>query len=108
MSEVVVDASVAVKWFVAEAGSDRALGLLSDGVTRIAPEFVIAEVDTALSRRERQGEKPSGQALVDIRNLRLYFSEFVPSSCSASPSACGHSVSMPTPLRKIDRRMMRK
>ncbi len=51
MTDSVVDASVVVKWFVAEAGSQRALQLLSESNRLIAPDLVIVEVATALSRR---------------------------------------------------------
>ena len=52
MEEVVVDASVVVKWFVEEENSDRALWLRDryiDGEIRIlAPELMIFEVLNAL------------------------------------------------------------
>jgi predicted nucleic acid-binding protein len=51
-----VDASVALKWFVDEDGSPRAVSLLSSGEPMIAPDLVVAEVCNAgwksLRRRE--------------------------------------------------------
>ena len=41
---LVLDASVAVKWFVEEPGTAAALALLAEDESLIAPELVIAEV----------------------------------------------------------------
>ena len=53
---LVVDASVALKWFIDEDGSPRAVSLLSSGEPMIAPDLVVAEVCNAgwksLRRRE--------------------------------------------------------
>lgn len=55
MTGYVIDASVAVKWFVAEEHSDRAADLLRDGITRVSPELVFAEVGNALWAMCRRG-----------------------------------------------------
>jgi predicted nucleic acid-binding protein len=52
---IVVDASVAVKWIVAEPDSERALALLHGGAPLLAPNLVRVEVANALSRRVRDG-----------------------------------------------------
>ena len=44
---LVVDASVALKWFVDEDGSDRAVALLDGDEPLIAPDLVVAEVCNA-------------------------------------------------------------
>jgi len=53
---LVVDASVALKWFVDEDGSPGAVRLLNSGEPMIAPDLVVAEVCNAgwksLRRRE--------------------------------------------------------
>ena len=53
---LVVDASVALKWFVDEDGSPRAVSVLSSGEPMIARDLVVAEVCNAgwksLRRRE--------------------------------------------------------
>jgi predicted nucleic acid-binding protein len=51
---LVIDASVAVKWFVAEADSPaaRAVGARAD---LAAPEWLVLEVANALERHRRQG-----------------------------------------------------
>lgn len=53
---IVVDASVAVKWLVAEEGSDVANRLLTDGGDLYAPRLMASEVANALWRKARLGE----------------------------------------------------
>ncbi len=78
MMDYVVDASVAVKWFVAEEDSKRAVDFLQHAGRLIAPELVVIEVATALSRRERVGEIPPGQAQADLETLPNYFDALLP------------------------------
>lgn len=52
---IVVDASVALKWFVVEDGSAEALTLLSGADPLIAPELVIGEMCNAAWRLWRIG-----------------------------------------------------
>jgi predicted nucleic acid-binding protein len=48
---LVVDASVALKWFLAdEPDADRALAIIRDGTALIAPDLLIAEVCNAAWR----------------------------------------------------------
>ncbi len=51
----VVDASVALKWFVEEDGSEKALRLLRGEQPVVAPELVVAEVCNAAWRLLRVG-----------------------------------------------------
>ena len=53
---VVVDASVAVKWLVAEEDSDAANRLLTDGDDLYAPRLMVSEVANTLWRKARLGE----------------------------------------------------
>jgi predicted nucleic acid-binding protein len=48
---LVVDASVAIKWFLVEPGDREALALLDSDHPLIAPELVVAEVVNAVSKR---------------------------------------------------------
>jgi predicted nucleic acid-binding protein len=49
---IILDASVAVKWYFPETGSDLAIDLLSGGVgTLIAPDLFATEVNAALVRK---------------------------------------------------------
>jgi predicted nucleic acid-binding protein len=54
---VVIDASVAFKWFVPEPTSDRALAVLDGNATLHAPDLIRIEVANAMwARLRRQGE----------------------------------------------------
>lgn len=50
---LVVDSSVAVKWYLPEDGSDRAALLLQSGKSLIAPDLLVAEVGNVLWKRRR-------------------------------------------------------
>lgn len=52
---MIVDASVAVKWFVAEAGSDDAVEIVAQHDLR-APPLLMTEVGNALWKKLRRGE----------------------------------------------------
>ena len=56
MTGYVVDASVAVKWFVDEDLSAKAAGLLNRGATFVAPALIFAEVANALWAMRRRGD----------------------------------------------------
>ena len=56
MTGYVVDASVAVKWLVAEEFSEEAAGLLEDGSTLAAPALIFAEAVNALWVLRRRGD----------------------------------------------------
>lgn len=53
---IVVDASVAVKWFLPEADSEQAEALLRGSDKIAAPELARVEVASAITRRVRLGE----------------------------------------------------
>ena len=55
MTVTVVDASVALKWFVAEQGSAQARSLFNENNRLAAPELVIAEVCNGAWRLARLG-----------------------------------------------------
>ena len=59
---LVVDASVAVKWLIAEDGSDAADRLLTDDDDLHAPRLMASEVANALWRKVRLGEIERNQA----------------------------------------------
>ncbi len=54
MTALVVDASVAVKWFVDEPGTDAALALLDHELH--APDLIYAEVANILWKKQVRGE----------------------------------------------------
>lgn len=53
---IVVDASVAVKWFIDEPGTNAAEALLSGSEPLIAPALIRVEVAAAITRKVRLGE----------------------------------------------------
>jgi predicted nucleic acid-binding protein len=66
---LVVDASVASKWFLpAEAHTDRALAIVRSATPLIAPDILVAEVCNVAWRAARLGRIPQAQ-LSDIAKL---------------------------------------
>lgn len=77
MSRIVVDASVAVKWFVPEVHSDRAKRLLQGDFELLAPDLILAEVGNVLWKKTRRGEisvETGGNILRDFKRfpIRVY------------------------------------
>jgi predicted nucleic acid-binding protein len=79
----VLDANVALKWVLPEADSDKALRLRADtqaGVHEfLAPDFFAVEVAHALTRAERRGDIPVGDADVHLLNILSTSPHFHPS-----------------------------
>lgn len=53
---MIVDASVAFKWLVAESDSEQAISWISSGTSLAAPTLILAEIGHALTKRIRRGE----------------------------------------------------
>ena len=71
---LVVDASVAIKWFLVEPGDREALALLDGGQSLIAPELVVAEVVNAVWKRLMGGGIDRAQAAdVPSAIVKLFF-----------------------------------
>ena len=62
MTPVVIDASVAIKWVVAEAGTAHALELRQRRL--MAPDLLIAECANILWKKVRRGELLEQEALI--------------------------------------------
>jgi predicted nucleic acid-binding protein len=81
MKFVVIDASVAVKWYVAEDESERAVALLdADEILFLAPDIFLAEVINALLRQNRAGQLTEDnleRALHDLSRLLLAIPQIV-------------------------------
>ena len=65
----VVDASVAVKWVIGEAGGDSAAAQLDDKHLS-APDILLAECGSALRAKVRRGEIGQNEALSALAALR--------------------------------------
>jgi predicted nucleic acid-binding protein len=59
----ILDASVAVRWIVPEAGTEQAVELLSQPITWIAPRLMVAEVAAALRRKVLGDDLRAEQAI---------------------------------------------
>ncbi len=72
MSKYVVDAGVAVKWFLEEVCTDEASRLLTPRFQLLAPDLLLLEIDTVLCRRVRRGELSTEEAQ-EIRSAMRSF-----------------------------------
>jgi predicted nucleic acid-binding protein len=73
---LIVDASVAIKWFIEEPGSDAARRLLRDEPDLFAPDLIVSEVCNAAWRKVRLGESDPTQAKEIALRLRHGVLEF--------------------------------
>jgi hypothetical protein len=77
MTGYVVDASVAVKWFVPEEGSERAEALAGAGSRLIAPRLILTELANAFWKKVRTGLMTVADASSDLASVGRYFDEVV-------------------------------
>lgn len=70
MTRLVVDASVAIKWFLPEPHSLQALRLLEGERELLAPDLIWAELGNVLWKRWRQGELADENARTILQDLR--------------------------------------
>jgi hypothetical protein len=75
VSDFIVDASVAVKWFVAETDSLVADELSASNHRLFAPRLIVAEVANALARKAMAGLMSAAEACVYLRSLPHYFDD---------------------------------
>jgi predicted nucleic acid-binding protein len=76
---VVVDASVAVKWFIHENSREPALRVL-DVTDRHAPDLIVAEVGNVTRKKTILGEIAAAQARFICASFRRYFAVLHPSA----------------------------
>ncbi len=72
MTRYVVDASVAIKWFLPEAHAGAAHRLLAAGVELLAPDLIRAEVGNVVWKKWRQGEIDDQAALDLLRDFQRF------------------------------------
>jgi predicted nucleic acid-binding protein len=75
---LVVDASVALKWFVREEGSDRAAAILESHATLIAPDLIVAEACNAAWRSWRAGGLHPAQRAAVAEKLPAALDAIIP------------------------------
>ena len=90
----ILDASVAFKWLVAEADSDKSLRLRDDFRTGIhellAPDVLPIEVGHALTRAERQGRVSRADGFILWSGMMADCPQLFP-SITLMPQAYAHS-----------------
>lgn len=73
MTQVVVDASLAIKWAVPETFSDEATALLLDwqaqGVELIAPNWFASEIANVVFQRLKKGQLTLGEAIGALQDI---------------------------------------
>ena len=73
--EVVLDSSVAVKWFSAEKGTERALevrdGHVRGRISLLAPDLIVYEIANALRFRPGFDEQTVARAVEDLLDLQM-------------------------------------
>jgi predicted nucleic acid-binding protein len=75
---LIVDASVAVKWFFREPDSQSALALREQDFDFMAPDLVLAEIGNAAWKKRMRDEIDAAQAVFVMRQAPLLFSSLVP------------------------------
>jgi len=75
---LVVDASVALKWFVEEQGSPEAGALLTRGDTLIAPDLIIPEICNGTWKLVRRGMMSQTQQVAAVARLASILNELAP------------------------------
>jgi predicted nucleic acid-binding protein len=74
---LIVDASVAVKWFSEESGSAEAEALLASGEELLAPALVLAEIGNALWKKARRSLLEPRQAISGTNEAPGYFDQLI-------------------------------
>lgn len=76
---LIIDASVACKWFIAEASSADAEALLASGGGLLAPDLIVPEVCNVAWLKLRRNEITPDQAAAMVDGLPNLLDELVPS-----------------------------
>jgi predicted nucleic acid-binding protein len=77
---VVVDASIAVKWWAPEADSATAVRLIEGDWRLIAPDFMAAEAANTWWDKHRQGEMPRAEVEIAVSRLCALGIEWIPTA----------------------------
>jgi predicted nucleic acid-binding protein len=80
MRKVVVDASVAAKWFLPEIHSDAAARLLDPAIALYAPDLIVPELGNILWKKVRRDELTGDEAREILRAFLSVPVEVRPSS----------------------------
>lgn len=86
MSEIVVDASVALCWFSSETGTDAAKRLIRSATDLTAPSLLLVELASGLWKKSRRGELDGDLANEAMREIRRFVPLFVEMAELAAPA----------------------
>src|SRR5208337_2601802 len=78
MTKLIVDASVAVRWFVPALAWPNATALLGGDHTFLAPELILAEAANAFWKSSRAGFMTPSEMQLAVTQLPGFFEELVP------------------------------
>jgi predicted nucleic acid-binding protein len=97
VTRVVVDASVAVRWFLPEIHAQAAAGALRENHELLAPDLIWAEVGNAFWKKWRRGELSREVARDLLRDFRRVPLEITPSQALLGAAwhiatECGRSI----------------
>jgi predicted nucleic acid-binding protein len=93
VSDLIVDASVAVKWFTREVDKDRAKAILQSDHTLLAPRLIVGEVANALARKVGQGLVTKSDATEYLLSVPILISNLLDTDDLIRPAfenACNH------------------
>jgi predicted nucleic acid-binding protein len=94
---IVVDASVALKWYIDEEDSEAALALLDSGERLIAPDLVLAELCNAAWQLIRRGELRLEQMPIIARGVSAAFASLY-GSAHLAPRAAAIALELDHPV----------
>ena len=86
MSEIVVDASVALCWFAAESETLAAKRLIRSAVNLTAPSLLLVELASGLWKKTRRGELDGELAREAMREVWQFVPQFVDMAELAGPA----------------------
>ena len=86
MSEIVVDASVALCWFVREPATDKANRLILTSVDLVAPSLMLIELANGLWNKTRHGEIRADLAEAGMREIRRFVPQIFDDADLAAPA----------------------
>jgi predicted nucleic acid-binding protein len=94
---VVIDASVAAKWYLLEPGREAARALLLSGEALLAPDLILAEVLNAYWKQVEKGNKP-GLGIRDIVDLLVRSVEELVPVTELAPFAAEIAIELHHPI----------
>ncbi len=90
---IVVDASVVLKWFVPEAGSDAASRLLASGERLEAPDLLFAEIANAIWKKVLRGQLTRAESQLLVSDIEKIAVDTTPCRALASDA---HAIALIT------------